>query len=175
MSPGPVPQPPHPRPQVLACSSGSMHPLVPESPHQVICSQRCLRLAGWGFWHKVQCAPERARPSHSSLFLSTGFLRGISMGVLASLYLESFSLCHLFPTQSIWNIFIYIYFFPNPKSFASHNHLPGCRCPGPALHFTSLCAPSAAFCLGWGEFPERPEDDPPSLCSFNADTQVALL
>lgn len=117
-----------------------------------------------------------ARPSHSSFFLSTGFLRDFSVGVLASLYLESFSLCRLFSTQSTWNIFIYIYFFETRNNLRATIVHPGAGTQGLPCTLPASVAPweLPAFCLGPG-FPERPEDDPPSLCPFNADTQVALL
>lgn len=63
------------------------------------------------------------------------------MDMLTSLYLGNFFSLPFFPlNKSSWSIFIYIYFFQNPKLFASHNHLPSAsECPGPAQHIAGLC------------------------------------
>ena len=89
-----------------------------------------------------------------SLFLSTGFLRGVFVGVSASLYLESFLFLPFIPlTEFLEYISLYL-FFQNLKLFASHNHPPSTSAQGPPC--TSLASMTAverpAWCLTWGSW-----------------------
>lgn len=94
-----------------------------------------------------------------SLFLSVGFLRGVFVGVSASLYLESFLSLPFIPfTEFLEYIYLYL-FFQNLKLFASHNRPLSAGAQGPPC--TSPASVTAverpACCLGWG-FLEGPED-----------------
>lgn len=66
-----------------------------------------------------------------SLFLSMGFLRGVFVGVSASLYLESFLSLPFIPfTEFLEYIYLYL-FFLNLKLFASHNRPLSTGAQGP--------------------------------------------
>lgn len=125
-----------------SASSPGLHPSYPSTP------QVLAPLSAWALGLPLLC-----------LFLSTGFLRGVFVGVSASLYLESFLFLSFIPlTEFLEYIYLYL-FFQNLKLFASHNHPPSTSAQGPPC--TSLASMTAvewpAWCLTRGVL-EGPED-----------------